>query len=80
MKKPDLELELHLQDHGSINNDLSRRKFLHSAAIAGVAAVTLPIAGVARSELAGRKNQPERHMKETLSSYGSEFGDLREIR
>lgn len=80
MKKPDPEQESHLQDRGSVNNDLTRRKFLHSAAIAGAAVVTLPIAGVARSERAGRKNQPDGHMEKVLGSYGSEFGDLRGIR
>jgi hypothetical protein len=81
MKKPDLEQESVLEDNGSSNHDLSRRRFLHSAAVAGVAAVTLPMAGAAKSgRQAGRKNQPERHMEKVLSGYGSEFGDLRGIR
>lgn len=80
MKDPDLKPESLKPATGSSNKDLTRRKFLHSAAIAGVAVATLPIAGAAKAGPAGLKNQPESSMEKVLSGYGSEFGDLRSIR
>jgi len=58
------------------DNDVSRRNFLKSAAIAGVAAVSLPIAATARSGPAERRVRHPDPVAQALSRYGSEFGDL----
>lgn len=64
---------------GLARKDLSRRQFLQSAAVAGVVAATVPIAGIAQSEPAERQSRMESPEEKILSRYGSEFGDLNRI-
>jgi len=60
--------------------DLSRRKFLQSAGVAGMAAMAIPIAGIAQSVPEVNPTSTEDRMDQVLSRYGSEFGDLTQIR
>jgi nitrous oxide reductase len=60
--------------------DLSRRKFLHSAAVAGAAAVTLPFAGNAQSATQAGQAHADDPMASALTRYGSELGNLKLIR
>jgi len=58
----------------------SRREFLQSAAVAGVAAAALPLASMADSGSGTQEVRRPDPMEEMLSRYGSEFGDLTRIR
>ncbi len=79
MKQKEIQPESVLQIIKPDGNDLSRRKFLHTAAVAGMAAVTVPLAGMAQSGQAKKESRAVDPMEKILSRYGSEFGDLKQI-
>jgi len=60
----------------SAKKHLSRRKFLHSAAVAGTAAVALPFADIAQAVPQTGQASPEDPMESALTRYGSELGNL----
>lgn len=67
-----------LPDSATAIEDPSRRDFLRAAA-AGVAATTLPIAGIAGPDVAGRHAAPVSALEQILERYGSEFGAVRRV-
>ena len=60
-------------------NEPSRRKFLQSAAVAGVAVVTMPISGIAQAGQQKNQSGPGSPIEEILKRYGSELGHVNEI-
>jgi len=58
----------------------SRRRFLQTAATAGLMAATVPVSGIANVETERHKAQPQDSAAEILCRHGSEFGDLRQVR
>lgn len=63
----------------SLNQDLSRRKFLQTAAAAGMVAATVPITGMALAGQAEHRSRPEDPLENILSRYGSEFGHMNQV-
>jgi len=57
--------------------NLSRRKFLQTAAIAGMAAAAVPAAGNAQTRPAVRPSNTEHPLENILNRYGSEFGNVK---
>jgi hypothetical protein len=66
------------------NNDVSRRKFLETAASAGVVAgmvtVAMPISAIAEAGPAKERSRPEDPLEKILSRYGSELGNVNRTR
>ena len=58
------------------HEDLSRRKFLQTAVVAGTVAATIPIAGIAQTGSAERSSKQNDPLETILRRYGSEFGRL----
>ena len=66
------------------NNDVSRRKFLKTAAsagmVAGIATAAIPISSMAELAPVMKRSRPEDPLEKILSRYGSELGDLNRTR
>jgi hypothetical protein len=66
------------------NNDVSRRKFLQTAAgagvVAGMAAVAIPLTASAEAGPTEAASRPEHPLETILSRYGSELGHLKRTR
>ena len=66
------------------NNDVSRRKFLQTAAsagvVAGMATVAMPLTAVAEAGPAKERSRPEDPLETILSRYGSELGHVNRTR
>jgi len=68
------------------NNDVSRRKFLQTAAtagmVAGMASVAIPIAanGNTQAGPAKGRSRPEDPLETILNRYGSELGHVNQTR
>lgn len=58
----------------------SRRDFLRSTMVGASLAAALPAAATAQPVQARRKPGPQDPLAQALSRYGSEFGDITEIR
>jgi len=64
-------------------NDVSRRKFLQTAASAGVVAgmvtASIPVSAIAEAEPAKQNSRLEDPLENILSRYGSELGHVQRI-
>lgn len=82
MRHTSLQPELGAPLYALSETDLSRRKFLQSAAAASVTAITIPITGIAQSVQAEEVSRTTRQapVEKILRRYGSEFGPLNNIR
>lgn len=58
----------------------SRRKFLQAAAAAGAVAATVPISVMAQAHPDKPRSRPADAIETVLTRYGSEFGNLKQIR
>jgi len=79
MKHKDTQSEISTPIHQPGKQDLSRRKFLQTAAAAGMVAATAPIAGMSQSQPAKHNSGLEDPVEKILSRYGSEFGHFNRV-
>ncbi len=65
------------------NNDVSRRKFLQTAAsaglVAGMVTASIPVSAIADARPAKDRSRPEDPLENILSRYGSELGHVQRI-